>query len=433
MPQSWEICPPHHSYGYGVIELFIQLVLHGPTSLRGASGVLSLVASHFFPGATETPCPNCGTNWLLRIGLFELLRPLEQADDWVWLVDHTVQVGPVKCLLIVGCRLSAWRELERPLTHQDLNVIALEPAETSKSEVVKAELEKAMVRTGVPRAILSDGARDLKRAIGDFCLDHPGTANMYDIKHKVALCLKEELEDDPQWKAFFTRAGEVRRTLVHDPLNYLAPPTPRTKGRYMNLGELVAWGVKTRRFLDHPVSPNEQPLNIAKLNLTLQWLRSLDESLAAWQALMQAAEVTLTCLRHSGYHAGVAEELRQELAGLPPLPTVTRFSAAIIQFVTEEAAKARESESLLASTEVIESLIGKGKRLEGQQSGGGFTRMVLGMAAAVATPTKELIEKAFAAVPTKAVAQWAREKLGPSMQSCRRAALGALPAGTNST
>jgi hypothetical protein len=413
--------------------LFLQFVLHGPTSLRGASGVLSLVASHLFPGVISTPCPNCGTNWLLRIGLFELMRPLDLADDWVWLVDHTVQVGPVKCLLIVGCRLSVWRGLNRPLTHQDLNVIALEPAETSRSDVVKGELEKAMVRTGAPRAILSDGARDLKRAIGDFCLTHPETTNLYDIKHKVALCIKDALEDDPQWKAFFTHTGEVRRTLVHDPLNYLAPPTPRTKGRDMNLGELVEWGGKTRRFLDHPVSPNGQPLNIAKLTLTLQWLRSFDESLMAWQTLMQAADVTLTCLRRAGYRAGVAEELRQELARLPSLPTVTRFSDAILQFVAEEAAKAREDESLLASTEVIESLIGKGKRLEGQQSGGGFTRMVLGMAAAVTTPTKEFIEKAFAAVPTKAIAQWAREKLGPSMQSCRRAALGTLPAGTDPT
>ena len=76
----------------------------------------------------------------------------------------------------------------------------------------------------------------------------------------------------------------------------------------------------------------------------------------------------------------MTEEPRQKLARLPPLPTITRFSAAIIKFVTEEATKAREGESLLASTEVIESLIGKGKHLEGQQSGGGFTRMVLGMA-----------------------------------------------------
>jgi hypothetical protein len=37
----------------------------------------------------------------------------------------------------------------------------------------------------------------------------------------------------------------------------------------------------------------------------------------------------------------------------------------------------------------LESLIGKGKRLEGQQSRSGFTKMVLGMAAAVIKPTTE--------------------------------------------
>ena len=41
---------------------------------------------------------------------------------------RVIQIGPVECLLIVGGRLSVWQELHRPLTRQDLTLVALEPA-----------------------------------------------------------------------------------------------------------------------------------------------------------------------------------------------------------------------------------------------------------------------------------------------------------------
>jgi hypothetical protein len=79
-------------------------------------------------------------------------------------------------------------------------------------------------------------------------------------------------------------------------------------------------------------------------------------------------------------------------------------------------------ERLIGSSECLESLIGKGKRLEGQQSRSGFTAMVLAMAAAVVRPTRTVIEEALAAVKVKDVANWARNKLSLSVQARRRLA-----------
>ncbi len=345
-------------------------------------------------------------------------------------MDHTIQIGTIKCLLIVGCRLSKWQELRRPLTHQDLTVVGLEPAASSKSNIVSAEFTKAATRTGPPRAILSDGARDLKRAIEDFRVTHPTTANLYDVKHKIALFLKRELESDSCWKEFAARSGVARSQLVHDPLVFLAPPTLKHKARFMNLGELVAWGVKIRRFLDAPVPKNGQEINLGKLNITLGWLRQYDDAIAGWQSLLQTAEAALGYLRNEGYHAHAAEELAPLLKPLSTTPATERLANLVLQFVAEESAQAAAGERLPASSEVIESLIGKGKRLEGQQSRSGFTKMVLGMAAAVVTPTQELVQQAFQNVKTNDVIQWARDKLGVSVQAQRRAAFSPTENGT---
>ena len=59
--------------------------------------------------------------WLLRLGLYELTRPKPKADDWVLIFDHTVQLGGMKALIIVGIRLSQWERATRPAAPRGLD------------------------------------------------------------------------------------------------------------------------------------------------------------------------------------------------------------------------------------------------------------------------------------------------------------------------
>lgn len=99
-------------------------------------------------------------------------------------------------------------------------------------------------------------------------------------------------------------------------------------------------------------------------------------------------------------------------------------------FVEEQSLPARSRERLVGSTECLESLIGRGKKLEGQQSRSGFTKMILGMAASVVKPTYQVIQAALEAVKTKDLQAWAMENLGLTVQAKRRQAFAAPPDGT---
>ena len=89
-------------------------------------------------------------------------------------------------------------------------------------------------------------------------------------------------------------------------------------------------------------------------------------------------------------------------------------------FVTEQEAKVRPGEHLLGSSEVIESVFGKMKRLEQDQSKNGFTGLLLGLSALVSTTTNAVIQMALETVPTKQVEYWCQETLGQTVQSKRR-------------
>lgn len=408
--------------------MFLQLVLDAACSLRGASAVLKLLGG-LLPDLQRAPVANAGQLWLLRIGLYELTRSKEAADDWVWIVDHTVQIGVVKCLAIVGCRLSVWQAEDRPLEHRDLQVLALEPVERSDGEIVYRQLEETSRRTGsVPRAILSDEGTDLKRGIQAFCGEHEETVGSLDIAHQAAKLLKRELEGDPRWQRFVGQAGGVRQRLAQTPWAHLLPPTQRDKARYMNLAPLVAWGGNVLAHLDRCRAKNSPSADFDSLQVKLGWLADLRQALLEWGELMAAIDATLHYVRHEGYHRRAVRALRPQLAPLTTTRRTRRFAMRLLWFVRSQSARAQPGERLIGSSEVLESLLGKGKRLEGQQSKSGFTKMLLGVAAAVVQPTREYLTRALAHVKTEDVANWCREHLGISLQSQRRQA---FAAGTN--
>jgi len=403
-------------------------VLQAASSLRGASATIGLL-SDFGPEFVRRPAASTGQAWLLRVGLYELARPKEAADDWVWIVDHSVQLGTLKCLVIVGCRLSAWRAANRPLELQDLSVVALEPVEKSTGAIVARQLAAATAQTRiVPRAILSDQGSDLKIGISTYREAHGDTAVTLDIAHQTANQMKRELAADERWSKFIVAAGQAKQRLAMTPLAHLVPPTLRSKARYMNLEELIVWGRRTLRYLDDPHPVAGQALDPAALNSKLGWLHEYRAALADWNAAMTVVSGTLVYVRRAGYHSQAAEEL-----GCCLLPAASEMAQQValrlLEFVTQQSAAARHGERLVGSSECLESLIGKGKRLEGQHSRSGFTKMILGLAASVVTPTYERLTAALTHIKTQDVRHWCRTHLGTSLASQRRQAY-TLPAGT---
>lgn len=417
---------PGHTYRAGAIRLFLQLVLDAACSLRGASAVIGLL-SDFCPEFTRRPAASTGQTWLLQVGLYELTRAKAAADDWVWIIDHSVQLGTLKCLVIVGCRLSAWRAADRALELQDLSVIALEPVEKSTGVLVAQQLAAATEQSGiVPRAIVSDQGSDLKIGISTYRQTHEETAATHDIAHQTANQMKRELDADERWSKFIIAAGQTKQRLAMTPLAHLVPPTLRSKARYMNLEELILWGTKTLRYLDDPRPVSGRELDRAALQAKLGWLYEYRAALAEWDAAMTVVGSTLVYVRHAGYHQQAADELGGCL--LPAASEMgQRVALRLLDFVARQSTAARPGERLLGSSECLESLIGKGKRLEGQHSRSGFTKMILGLAASVVTPTYEYLTAALTTTKTQDVLDWCHTHLGTSLATQRRQAYALLP------
>ena len=219
--------PCGQQYPLGVVRRFVSLVIDNGASLRCAAGALELLNPPTSP-KENSPVWSTGRLWLLRVGLAALLRPKVIAEDWVWMVDHSIQIGQCKCLVILGIRLTDFT-IGRPLCHQDMELIDLVPMKNATKQTVAVCLEDAVSKTGVPRAILSDHGADLHGATETFRREHPQTDEFYDIKHKAACLLKARLEKDPRWKQFATLSGQTKFATQQTQLACLVPPSQRTK------------------------------------------------------------------------------------------------------------------------------------------------------------------------------------------------------------
>ena len=373
-------------------------------------------------GDPATPVANTGRLWILRLGLYELLRPKEVADDWVWIMDHTIQLGPRKCLIIVGVRLSAWEPNRGPLKHEDLTLLNLTPMEHSSGEAVEEQMRAAAAQTGKPRAVVMDGGTDLKRGTELFSRDHPGVAMLRDITHKGATLLKHRLEADPRWARFVAQSNRTKLQVSQTPLAFLNPRSLKKKARYMNLDTLVRWGRDALGYLDNPRPVEGVTIHPPVLEKKLGWLREHRESLCEWAELLALVQATEEHVRQDGYHPLAAVELDRRLAPIAVRPAGQAMRKALLEFVRQQSAYARLRERLIGSSEVIESLIGKYKRLQSTNSQGGMTAMILSIGAIVAKKTIPAISDALTAITTQDVWDWCQTHLGTTVQAQRRIA-----------
>ena len=193
--------------------------------------------------AVASPSFSSIRQWVLRLGYYKLHQRVEQADDWILILDYTLQMGLEQCLLILGVRRSTLVASEK--WHPDqamMQVLDISLTHWPNAAHVEQRLSKVIDQTGCPIQVVADGAKAIQNgiiAVGQQKqMDIPYT---YDITHLVAIELKKLLKDHPQWKALEKALNQIQKSTQQTQASFLAPPSLRKTARYMNLFKVVEW------------------------------------------------------------------------------------------------------------------------------------------------------------------------------------------------
>ena len=335
----------------GVVELC--------ASLRGICGALAMIKHLVL-------CPETVRHWLHRLGCYLLRRRVERRDDWVVFLDHTMELGAARCLLVLGMPLNPWQGRGGALAHTHVQVLMVEVVEHSTGAVVYEQLERLTGRIGVPAQIVSDHGGDLAKGIELLRRAHPEVVDTYDVSHKLACLLKAELEPDPRWQEFLREAGRTRACLQQARGGVPRPPVLRTKGRYQNLEGMVSWGESVLA-LDHPgmaaVLGAQRDTSSSEarqwFDRTVGWVSGFASDLALWRELLTIIATTQEQVRDEGLHLASGEALASTLQ--PRNARGQRFADRVCEFVKEQSVRVPPSRRYVGCSEVIESIFGKYK------------------------------------------------------------------------
>ena len=402
--------------------------------MRAASRITIIVNQCNGHDFAYSPSHTTVQNLLLRIGLYVLQCLVEYQSDWIWLVDHTHSVGTTKCFVVVGIRLSEYRRLKRPLQHDDLTVLDLLPVDQSNGEIVFEQLSALCIKVGVPLAILSDRGTDLNKGVHMLQQAQPVVILLYDVVHMVARMTEATLKKEPKWSAFCVASSHCAHEIRQSKISHLKPPRTKTKARYMNISQEIRWGARAIRVLDRVRDGKVNARQSARLpkdlvQSKLKWLDEYRDSITAWEKISLMGQEVITTVRRLGYSEQTKNLLAEKL-GASDNAACREWVNQIMTEITHQCLAASMHQSLPGTSEILESLFGKMKRLlSGNHSGttNSLTVQLLAMVTCTVQLTPQLVRDAIATCRIKHLKEWCRERFRESTNWARRIDLPPTP------
>src|SRR5438445_3834073 len=261
-----------------VVFLALQLFLVARIGFRAVSRVLSLLA--WALGIKKAPGPQTVINWVTRLAMVRtqsarLLEglPLRQtpfSNGLIWLIDISIGLGTGKILAVLAVDAHHHQLVPSALSLDRVHCIGVSVADAWTGDTIADLLDRLIAQMGRPAASLKDGGSDLHKAVATLNEQGRGSPCIDDLSHAVAGMLKRTYQAHPALATFLTACGCVSGTLKQTILACLAPPTVRTKARFMNVHRLFTWAEQVLTL--SPAAGAKQGSALAKLRACLDQL-----------------------------------------------------------------------------------------------------------------------------------------------------------------
>jgi len=401
--------PKGMSYNLKVIVLAIQIIVFARNSLRGTSYTISLIKPLVNLG---TPSYTTVQMWVLKYGLYLLNKPKEKRNDWIWILDHTIEYGKKKNLVIIGITLETLRKNECKITHKDVVVFDIDVVEKADSDSVKSRLVEIEKLVGTPVQIVSDGGLNLVRAIREFGEEHNDNTIIitYDVTHKASLILKSFLEDDERWIEFTKHITFTKRCLVHTILSFMAPPKPKEKSRWLNLEEFIKWAENA--LLQAEEIMNEEATN--KYKDKVSWVNDFVEDIKKWRKILDIINLMMKEIKHNGLSDKTLSIVSKKMDDMKLKSKIMKkIKADIIDYIAEES---KDLDGVyLGCSDIIESIFGRYKNFSAKTPMKEVGKAVLTMPIFTSDINPAEVKEAMETITEQDVKDWLNENIGESL------------------
>ncbi|MEA1981082.1 MAG: DUF6788 family protein [candidate division Zixibacteria bacterium] len=411
--------PRNFTYSLSTIRFAILMVIFGFNSLRGSAMNFKIFAT-----ALRKGLPRWTTiqNWILRFGLYKLLKPLPKRKDWIWIIDHTINFGVKKCFVVLAISHEAFEKKNYQLQHKDMEVAVIDIQEKATGKRVAKVLNKLRGEIGPPLQIVSDKGSNIKKGVEIFKKKSKKTIVTYDITHKVSNELKKTLNGNPRWNLFINKIADTKRKSIHTIMAYLAPPKPREKSRWLNLDFNLKWA-ETILENKHRSRPGRLTNRQQKFRELFGWVDEFKEDIKEWRLLINVVDEAQKEVKRNGLGKETNYNFKKltEKTGIGN-PTIEKIKLKITDFLISETAAMKDDQILLGTSDIIESVFGKFKIFSAKNPMKEIGRSVLTMPILTSEVTIEEVKAAMETISDKELSEWLESNIGVSLFAKRRKA-----------
>ncbi len=414
---------PHHHYQISTISIAVQQFIDLGTSYRGIAKTQNLFSS---PSPTETPHYTTIKQWVERLGLYALKYHTPPRDDWLYIVDFTLELGSQQAFVIFGISQDLWTTQilpeRRGLQHFDGQILALEITDSPTASWVQSVLETVSHRLGFPRQIISDHASNLKKGIELFQNNHPQVTYTYDVTHAMSNLLKKELLYPDIFQNFLSDCNYCRQQLLQTELAFAAPPPQRSQSRFLNLERLLYWALhlfNSHFTLFFELVPYQDfDKFYQRLQDKFSWLFSYEQYLPFWLYQIALIRLLQKQVKYLGLNSSSLTQFRTLLSQFYIPTSLEHFKQQLFLYLQKEMPSS--GQTLLATSDVLESIFGRYKNFSKRCSIKELRSLLLTIPLIPINLTNDFIRKALSTVHCHDLSQWINNIFGQSMLSKRK-------------
>jgi len=157
-----------------------------------------------------------------------------------------------------------------------------------------------------------------------------------------------------------------------------------------------------------------------RLKAKLSWLVDYQQDLCLWQGMVQLTRLVEKQVKIFGFNKKTSVQLVEKFSSLPIHRGLEPFKQKILKYLQFPMNLIKDSESILGTSDVLESIFGKYKEFSQRCPLKDFRQMLVIIPLFTMNLTDDVIKKALETVRSLDLSQWISETFGQSMLSKRK-------------
>lgn len=393
--------------------LCITIVLFGIVSFRSVPRILSI----FFGFKEWIPHFTSVINWTLKLGLALLKEVTPIPEPWIAIMDHSIDIGVKKVLVVLRVKLSALKKRESAITLADCECIGVKIHEKSNGEIIAKDLSIIFEKSGAPVGVLKDGGGDLAKGVELWQAQLEEKVEVIDdVGHVVANAIKAQYAKSKLFKLFLNIMDQCGKRLRQTKLAFLKPPKLRTKGRFQSISITANWAVKILELCEEKSSQPEYK----KLKFALSGLSKVKIFLIGLATNIIAASEVMEVVKSEGMNQKSYKKIEAIISKMTTRSIIKkRLTNWSVKHLEIQQRMQIGDMPLLVSSDIIESLFGKFKHILARGSMVDMNRTVLLIPTLCQNLNSDEIQELLNKTSLKTVAKWDQENV-PYTQNRKR-------------